>query len=139
MSRLKFEIPGEPKSKGRPRFLPRGSHGKVYTPKETINYENLVKVCFMDQVKDRYLIHGCIEAEIYAYVSIPKSVSKKRYQYMLENKDFPTKKPDCDNIAKIILDALNGVAYDDDKQVVNLHVYKRYSDTPRVEVVLREI
>lgn len=53
---------------------------------------------------------------------------------MLQGKILPTKKPDCDNIAKIICDALNGVAYDDDKQIVALKVTKIYSDEPRVIV-----
>ena len=49
---------------------------------------------------------------------------------------LPTKKPDTDNIAKAILDALNGVAYYDDAQVVELHVVKKYSDEPRAEVMI---
>ena len=51
----------------------------------------------------------------------------------------PTKKPDCDNIAKIVLDSLNGIAFMDDKQVVNLVVTKNYDSIPCVEVDIKEI
>ena len=88
-----------------------------------------------------------IHAEIDAYFLIPKA----RYRFhkktnttdldklgleMLENKVRPTKKPDCDNIAKIVLDALNGIAYYDDSQVVSLVVRKHYAETTHVKVVL---
>ena len=51
----------------------------------------------------------------------------------------PTKKPDADNIAKIIMDALNGVAYEDDRQVVELIVRKFFSDTAYVDVFIDEL
>ena len=50
----------------------------------------------------------------------------------------PTKKPDLDNIAKAILDSLNGIAYKDDSQIVSLLISKKYSDRPRVEIALKE-
>lgn len=84
---------------------------------------------------------GEIEAEIKAYYAIPKSMTKKNRQLIEEGKLHPTKKPDLDNVAKIILDALNGIAYKDDSQVVRLHIEKEYADDdkPRVEVILREL
>ena len=53
---------------------------------------------------------------------------------MLSNDLLPLKKPDCDNIAKIILDSLNGVLYDDDKQITSIIVYKKYSENPNVTI-----
>ena len=58
---------------------------------------------------------------------------------MLENKVFPTTKPDTDNIAKSILDSLNGIAYKDDKQVVDLRVRKQYAEVPSVSVWISEV
>jgi Holliday junction resolvase RusA-like endonuclease len=69
---------------------------------------------------------------------MPASASKKKQQSMLHGGIRPTKKPDCDNIAKAVLDALNGIAYYDDSQVVTVTVEKLYSDTPRVEVEITE-
>lgn len=74
-----------------------------------------------------------------AYYPIVKSTSKKKKQQMLEDLMFPTKKPDIDNIAKSILDALNKLAYRDDTQVVTLHMEKHYAEDPRVEVEIEEI
>ncbi len=131
-------IPGEPKGKGRPRFKKCGNFTKPYTPKETANYENYVKVCFWSKHPqgNAPLLAGEIEAEIKAYFSIPKNTSKKKRQLMLDGDINPTKKPDMDNIAKIILDSLNNIAYHDDSQIVRLVVEKKYSNNPRVELKL---
>ena len=58
---------------------------------------------------------------------------------MLENEISPTIKPDTDNIAKSILDSLNGIAYKDDKQVIRLIVEKWYADIPSVNVMIKEV
>lgn len=123
---------GEPQGKCRPRFTKRGNFVSTYTPKETLSYENLVKVEYMEQC-GKYYNDKELTCEIYAYFGIPKSTSKRKAKLMQEEEIKPTKKPDVDNIAKIILDALNGVAYKDDAQVVNLMVRKYYSDRPRIE------
>ena len=80
-----------------------------------------------------------LRAEIIAYFPIPKSTSKKKRDEMERGLILPTKKPDTDNIAKAILDALNGLAYYDDAQVVHLEVQKRYSNEPRAEVFINDI
>ena len=69
---MRFIIYGQPKAKGRPRFARRGNYVATYTPKETLNYENLVKVSFETQVQDKYIIQGEIKATIKAFFSIPK-------------------------------------------------------------------
>ena len=130
---IMFTVPGEPKGKGRPRL---GRSGHAYTPHDTAVYENLVKVCF----KEKYPKHvpldpdAEVRAEIIAFYSIPKSVSKKKRNDMLMGFARPKKKPDCDNIAKIICDALNGIVYHDDSQVVDLEIRKYYSDEPKVKI-----
>ena len=84
-------------------------------------------------------LQGEIEAKIVAMYSIPKSMTKKNRQLIDEGKLHPTKKPDLDNVAKIVLDSLNKIAFDDDSQVTRLIVEKHFSDQPRVEVTLREL
>ena len=125
-------IYGEPQGKGRPRFTKRGNFVSTYTPKETLSYENLVKVEYIKQ-SGKYYDDKELTCEIHAYFGIPKSISKKKAELMKQKEIRPTKKPDVDNIAKIILDALNGVAFKDDTQVVNLIVRKYYAERPRVE------
>ncbi len=131
---VSFTIPGEPKAKQRPRV----AKGHAYTPEQTVNYENWVKACYLESVGQEKL-EGEIRATIVAYFKVPKSASKKDKLAMLSSAKKPTKKPDVDNIAKIILDPLNLLAYDDDKQIVELRVAKRYSEQPRVEVQLEVI
>ena len=126
-------IPGEPKGKGRPRFY----NGHAVTPEGTREYEKLVSAAYISSGGKYY--EGPIGIRIRAYFQIPKSVSKKSQCAMLTGAMKPTKRPDADNIAKIILDALNGVAYKDDSQVIDISVMKMYSAEARVEVEILEI
>lgn len=70
--------------------------------------------------------------------------SDKLYQkriYAIKNgQELPCKKPDIDNVIKIILDALNGIAYKDDCQVVEVIAVKKYTEeTERVELEFEEL
>lgn len=134
--RVAFIVPGEPKGKGRPRFNTKT--GKTYTPGDTINYENLVKLQYQSLVGDKYT-EKPIEAIITCYYSIPKSMSKANKEKAYHGKLRPTKKPDLDNVAKVVLDSLNGLAYKDDSQVVSLKIDKYYADKPLVKVELYEV
>lgn len=132
--KFKFTIPGEPKAKQRPRMTKKGH---TYTPKQTVNYENWVKQCYIMEHFGKQ-VEGQLKATITAYFAIPKSKSKKDKEKMLFGEIRPGKL-DCDNIAKAVLDALNKIAYDDDKQVVDLTVSKYYAETPRVEVEIERL
>ena len=134
-----FVIPGEPYGTGRPRFSNAGAYTRTYTPEKTANYENLVKLSFMEQCGVRFPEDAMLDVRIFAYYAIPKSVSKKKRQAMLERKIRPTKKPDFDNIGKIVCDSLNQVAYKDDSQIVDAMVRKFYDEAPRVVVKISQI
>ena len=132
-------IPGEPQGKGRHRAVRRGDQIAAYTPKKTKDYEDEVQFCYRQAYGDRmaFAVDEPISATIVAAFGIPKSTSKRRKVEMMAGMVLPTKKPDTDNIAKIVLDALNGLAYPDDKQVVELQVLKTYDLDGYVEVELR--
>ena len=136
---IDFTIPGEPRGKGRPRFSRAGNYVRTYTPEQTASYENLIKVEYQNKygsfIYDR---ETPLNMAVYAYYAIPKSTSKKRRKMMLEGEIRPMKKPDADNILKVIADALNGVAYPDDVQIVSVGVNRHYSEAPRVQVVIWE-
>ena len=134
--RVAFIIPGEPKGKSRPRFNTRT--GRAFTPGDTINYENLVKLQYQTLVGDKYTDKP-VQARISCYYGIPKSMSKSNREKAYHGELRPTKKPDLDNIAKIVLDSLNGLAYKDDSQVVSLRIDKHYADKPLVKVELYEL
>lgn len=126
---VQFFVPGKPIGKQRPKFNNKTKN--TYTPKETRDYEALVKQCYMQKYRDKEPIPAKtpVEVEIYARFKIPKNMPKKQKELIENNELFPTVKPDSDNISKIILDALNGMAYYDDNQVTDLTIYKLYATT----------
>jgi len=138
--KIKFVVLGEPKGKGRPRFAKCGDYTKAYTPTATASYENLVKLEYQRQCGDkRFEKHEMLDLRIFAYYTIPKSTSNKKKQQMTEGVLRPTKRPDMDNIVKIIADSLNNIAYHDDAQIVDTMVRKFYSDIPRVEITIQNL
>ena len=124
-------MPGNPRGKGRPRF----NKGHAMTPNSTREYERVLASLW----KGGEPITEPVQAIVTAYYYIPKSTSKKNRAKMLSGEIRPTKIPDIDNVVKIVLDALNGIAYADDKQILEVHAYKYYSEIPRVEVEIEVI
>lgn len=137
--KVKFTVLGEPAGKERPRFRSAGAFVQTYTPEKTVNYENLVKLEYRRQCGDhKYDKETPLDVRITAYYGIPKSASKKKARLMRERKIRPMKKPDFDNIGKIVCDSLNNIAYYDDAQIVDAQVRKFFSDDPRVVVTIQE-
>ena len=129
-------VEGTIRGKQRPRFNTKT--GRAFTSNQTINYENWIKQCYIEQ--SNKLLQGAIRARIEIYYSVPKSYSKRKIETIKDGADYPMKKPDCDNVVKIVLDSLNKIAYDDDKQVVELTVLKRWTfDNERIEFEMEEI
>jgi len=140
--KVQFKVLGEPKGKGRPRFIPQT--GRAITPKDTVNYENLVKMEYRYQCQDengeafRFPDDAKLDMRIIAYYGIPASKSKKIKEKMANGEMRPCKKPDMDNVVKIIADSLNNIAYRDDTQIVDCQIRKFYSNQPRIEVTIAE-
>lgn len=128
-------IPGPIKGKHRPRFSRRGRFVSVHSDANDVSYENLVKTLWLEK-HGQTMLDGPVRVAIYAIYAVPKSTSKRKREAMLCAQIQPTKKPDCDNIAKIICDALNEIAYIDDKQIVRLVVEKGYGEKPGVKIEL---
>lgn len=129
----KFTVYGDPRGKGRPRFSFRSGH--AYTDKATAEYE--AKIRKMWRSENLYRIpFQPTTIIINAFFRVPKSIPKKSREALFDT-DY-LKKPDCDNIAKVVLDALNLLAYEDDRQINCLLVHKRYvksdADEPRIEI-----
>ncbi len=132
---VNFTVPGKPRGKERPRFDSR--YNRTYTPKKTKDYEELVRWCYRAKCMEIKL-EGEITANITAYYPIAKSARKSDREAMESGKIRPVTKPDTDNIIKAVLDALNGLAYEDDSKVVSVNAKKYYSAEPRVEVTLSD-
>lgn len=133
-------VDGNPGVKKRPRFTRMGKLVKTYNPEENVSYENWIRLCYKNQIGEMaYKDDDTLKVSIIAYYQVPKSWSKKKTEQALANEIKPTNSKDVDNIAKIILDALNGVAFKDDHYVTDLEVKKRYSDIPRVEIEIERV
>ncbi len=122
--KIHLDIPGKPLGKSRPRVTRRGI---TYTPKATAEREKLVRTIFMETYHRTCPLTGALKVTIEAVYPVPVSASKSRQAEMMADKITPTVRPDVDNVAKLILDALNKTAYADDSQIVSLTVSKRYA------------
>lgn len=130
---MDFWVPGVPVGKQRPRVTAHGT----FTPVRTKDYERLIGRCYCAKADVRREEYVCpVKMMITVYVAPPKSMTKSMRERALRNDFAPTKKPDIDNIAKSVLDALNGLAYADDKQVCDLCVRKLYGDEHGIRVTL---
>lgn len=134
--KYEFEVPGAIKGKGRPRV--NSYTGQVYTPTTTKDYEYLVEQYFLLKYPKFKQLEGRVSVNIIATFGIPKSTKKQDKEKMLENSISPTKKPDIDNIVKIILDAMNKFAFKDDTQITKLTVEKIYGTEEKVLVIIEE-
>ena len=125
---LAFDITGKVVAK---QSMKIGRNGIKYTPKEVKDYASLVRRCFLAKYPAwtyRYYEDTGLIIYISVFRAIPKSFNKRKTKEASVNYIRPTSKPDCDNIAKSICDALNGLAYPDDKQIVSLVVNKYYTE-----------
>ncbi len=136
---IHFEVLGKVKGKGRPRFARHGNFVKSYTDADTVNYENLVKLSFLNSGCEAFSEDKQLRAEIDIYISIPKAVSKKKRQEMMLGNIRPTKKPDIDNILKSLFDGLNKVAFNDDTQIVEVKARKYYGEQEKVVINIFDI
>ena len=119
---MMFTVPGEIRGKARPRFT---KVGRAYTDAKTKAYERKIATAFR-AAGGESLGDSPVKLLVLAKYPVPKSETKANKLLMWLSKLFPTKKPDIDNIAKVVMDALNGLAYDDDNQVTDLIAHKRY-------------
>lgn len=140
--KVSFIVPGEPVGKARPRTVRLRTRGKdkekvmTFTPEKTVIYENLVKTEYQQQCGDVSFTSGQLRMELRCYYGLAKSDSKKKRQAKLDGVIRPTKKPDIDNCIKAIADSLNGLAYTDDTQIVEVIAEKWFDEKPRVEVTI---
>ena len=134
----KFTVPGPAVPQGRPIFTTRSGKRWAIDPPRSREYKAKVRACAMSAGKPS-LITGAVRLLVLEYRPIPKSWSNRKQEAAREGRLYPTTRPDFDNIIKAITDALNGVFWEDDRQVVDGHVRQFYSDDPRVVVEVEEV
>lgn len=134
MKVIQFVVEGQPVPKGRPRFSQKT--GRAYTPARTHDAERAVVQAYKKAYPDGEHFEAGIPLELSCrfYFKLPKKPSKSQYEG-----GFTQKTPDLDNALKMISDAMNNIAYADDKQICVLRAEKRYSKYPHTEIIIRDI
>ncbi len=141
MQSVTFQVPGKPQGKARARtvYNKHLKHSISYTPERDLLYENLIKTLYMQAAEGVRFEKGTpVTLRIVARFEPPKSASKKRQQQMLSGELPPLKKPDIDNIVKVVADALNGAAYHDDTQIIFTVAKKVYSAVEGLDIAVEE-
>ena len=134
--KYEFEVIGDIKGKARPRVNTYTC--KAYTPTNSKDYELLVKQYFKIKYPRFVPLENRLAVKIIATFKVPKTTTKKDREQIEKGLISPTKKPDIDNIVKIILDALNQMAFKDDTQITKLEVEKVYGEEEKVYVAIEE-
>ena len=137
---INYTVVGIPKPQARPKFFSRtlksGKHfTSTYSPKTSwfdIVYIETLKI--KNSLKKRLV--GALELNLIFCMPIPKSISKKKREQL----HYVIKKPDVDNLAKAVMDAMNNTGiWEDDSQIASLQVKKIYSEEPRCLITIREV
>lgn len=143
MKEIYFIVDGKVQPKQRPRVFRNKYTGRTQTitPQATVDYENKVKASFYEaRDGEKFFITGAVHMTVNVYVAIAKSTPKKTREKMLTGEIKPiTRTGDLDNLYKAITDALNGVAYNDDSQIIDATIRKFYGEEARAEITIREV
>ena len=132
-----FEVEGNPIPKSRPRFARRGQFVQTYTDVKTIDYETHVAMKARQAIGASEPLQGALTVFLYLRYAVPPSYSKKRKEACLRGVEYP-KKIDIDNVYKSITDAMNGIVYTDDSQIVEAHITKVYAETAGANIMVQE-
>lgn len=137
---MNFIVEGKPQGKARARTFYNKRLGKMQsiTPEQTKSYEDLIRWKYK-AAGGGYYANIPLQVDIQAFYPIPKAFNKAKTNAALNGILRPSTKPDCDNIIKVVLDALNGVAYYDDKQVICVSCNKYYGETGYLKVTITEV
>ena len=128
-----FELDCIPRGQGRPRW----GNGRMYKAGVDVVWEDTICEAYKAAHPDAPKYDSAVAVHVECYVPIPKSDSKAKRADKISGQTPCTAKPDIDNVVKSVLDALNGVAWEDDKQVNSIWAIKMYSDRPRLVVTVR--
>lgn len=135
---MEIVVEVEPKGKGRPRFT---RTGHAYTPASTREYEDLIAARALEAMEGRQPIPRDVplRVTIVAVFGVPVSWPKKKRLAALQGVLRHTRKPDYDNVVKAVCDALNGIVFEDDCQIVSGEVEKVYGPEPMLKIFIEEL
>ena len=137
MREFKAIVLGEPVAQGRPRFSRQGGFVKAYDPAKSREYKQYVRLVASEDAPETP-VTGAVLLSLKIYRAIPRSMSKRKHEAALAGQLRPTTKPDVSNVLKGVEDALKGLWYADDSQIVGYgEIGKWYSERPRIEIAMQ--
>lgn len=135
----RYVIPGPAVPQGRPRITTANGYPRVYDPQKSSEYKKYVRACVVQQGRPEKLLTGALRVDTVEYRRIAASLRKAQRVEAARGTIRPITKPDMDNVEKAVWDALTGLVWKDDAQVVDGRRAKFYSDVPRVEIEIEEL
>jgi Holliday junction resolvase RusA-like endonuclease len=135
---INFTVYGEPIAQGRGRATVVNGRPVVYDPAKSRDFKSYVRQEAL-KVKPDVPFQGAVKLTVVAYRAIPSSFGKKKHELATTGEILPITKPDAKNLLAGVEDALKGIVWRDDSLVTDVTVRKRYSDTPRIEVTVKEL
>ena len=139
MREFRAVVLGEPVAQGRPRFSRQGGFVKAYDPAKSRDYKQYVRLVASEDAPETP-VTGAVVLSLKIYRAVPKSMSKRKREAALAGKLRPTTRPDVSNVLKGVEDALKGLWYADDSQIVGYGTLgKWYDKQPRIEIAMQEI
>jgi Holliday junction resolvase RusA-like endonuclease len=133
-------VPGAPRGKGRPRTAVIAGRAQIYTDAKTRSEEGAVRtfaVAAMAEAGESFPYEGAVILRMCAYRQMPRAFSAKKREAAERGEIVPVSRPDVDNVTKLAADAINGIVLRDDAQIVTAIVHKRYSDQPRLVIIVK--
>lgn len=139
MDAVRITIAGEPTAQGRARISTVNGFPMAYEPAKSRDWKRYASLIASEQMKGHPVMDGPLTMQIHVFRQIPRSWSKKKQTMAAQGIVRPVSKPDVDNYVKSAMDALKGIVWTDDSQVVSLMAVKHYSENPRLEMCVRRI
>lgn len=138
MRQIEFFVSMDPVAQGRPRFSTACGYARAYDPKKSREAKSYLQLAAAEAMGQEVPLEGALRLWIVVYRPAPKSVSQKKLREMLGGKIMPTTKPDASNYQKLVEDALNGIVWRDDSQLVETRCIKRYGEKPGYKIQVTE-
>lgn len=132
--KVSFSVEMEPRGKGRPRFT---RDGHAYTDAKTRAAELKIRNCAAKAMAGLEPSNEPVSIFVEAHFVPPKSIKKARREEMMLCRLPVTKKPDGDNILKLVCDAMNGITFTDDRLIWMGVVRKTYADHPYLRIIVK--
>jgi len=132
MTPIEIRITGHPVPQGRPKAVSFAGHARIYKPAKSRRWEEDARQVARQVMGIRKPLTGCLAIELQNHIVPPRSWPAWKIEAALTGRIRPTGKPDRSNLLKAAEDALNGVVWIDDSQIIWLQASKLYSEQPVV-------